>query len=341
MKTIFTLLTLFVFSLSSSAQVLCIKCYNQNARVLTDTNNLIVNGGFENNTCIPENWFLSSYCPNSTYFNCNISGWICTGGGSKTYADIVDSNYSQVIEGTKAVYFGNNFCKACSATLDDTSCITNIGCEVIGTLAQFPNRDQGYGGDTGVSLQQTINGLAIGSIYMLEFWAGGENNQLFMGVFAVNVGFGNIFLKDKPTGYPSGIGIRYVIVFTATSSSHTIKFTNWGHTCGNCTELILDDVRLFAANPDGGNPCITSINDLPENTIASVFPNPATNLLTITTTSTQPSEITLFDIASRKLMEEKFRGTATLNIEGLAKGVYLYQVRDEKGVVSRGKVVKE
>jgi len=40
-------------------------------------------------------------------------------------------------------------------------------------------------------------------------------------------------------------------------------------------------------------------------------------------------------------MQEKFNGSATLNIEGLAKGVYLYKVRDEKGVVKRGKVVKE
>ena len=40
-------------------------------------------------------------------------------------------------------------------------------------------------------------------------------------------------------------------------------------------------------------------------------------------------------------MEEKFTGSATLNIENLSKGVYLYEVKDENGVLKRGKVVKE
>jgi len=178
------------------------------------------------------------------------------------------------------------------------------------------------------------------------------------GLFAVDVGFGNIFLRDPVTAPNSGIGTRYVIVFSATSSSDTIKFTNWGHmqyNGGYTTELILDDVRLFAAT-EGNNICATSTNDLPQNTIATVFPNPATNLLTVTITSPQSAsggetaansplraggEIILFDIASRKLMDEKFIGSATLNIENLAKGVYLYQVKDEKGMLKQGKVVKE
>jgi len=87
-------------------------------------------------------------------------------------------------------------------------------------------------------------------------------------------------------------------------------------------------------------PCLYVSESNQENDF-SIYPNPATNLLTITTTSTQPSEIILYDIASRKLMQQKFSGSATLNIENLAKGVYLYEVRDEKGVVKQGKVVKE
>jgi len=351
MKTIYTLLALFtihfsLFTIHSSAQVLCIKCYNQNARVLTDTNNLIVNGGFENTTC-PATTLAhdSSFCPNSTWYHCDITNWICTGGGIYTYAHICDTSFSKIVEGTKAVYFGNSVGYICSTNWSDTACINKIDCEITGFPIGYPTSKSGYGGDTGVSLSQTVNGLTTGGIYILEFWSGGEKktcNCYNYGMFAINLGFGNIFLTDPMTWPDSGIGTRYVIVFAADSSSHTIKFTNWGHIglSGNGTELILDDVRLFAAT-EGNNICGNGINDLPQNTIATIFPNPATNLLTITTTSTQPSTIILFDIASRKLMEEKFSGTATLSIEGLAKGVYLYQVRDEKGVVSRGKVVKE
>ena len=82
MKTIIALLSFLIFNSSfliSSAQVLCIQCYNQNARVLTGTNNLIVNGGFENNNCTPND---SSFAQTHRDYNCNIINWICTGGGN-------------------------------------------------------------------------------------------------------------------------------------------------------------------------------------------------------------------------------------------------------------------
>ncbi|MEO5674781.1 MAG: T9SS type A sorting domain-containing protein, partial [Chitinophagales bacterium] len=40
-------------------------------------------------------------------------------------------------------------------------------------------------------------------------------------------------------------GTTYIIEFNAISASHTIKFTNWGHICFNCSELVLDNVRLY------------------------------------------------------------------------------------------------
>jgi len=99
------------------------------------------------------------------------------------------------------------------------------------------------------------------------------------------------------------------------------------------TTLWIDDVSVSGGTLNIGDNSITYK--------FKVSPNPATNLLTITTTSTQPSEIILFDITSRQLMQEKFSGSATLNIENLAKGVYLYEVRNENGVIKQGKVVKE
>src|SRR5437016_8700035 len=111
MKTTAILLVAFSFFIlhsslfTSSAQVLCIKCYNQNARVLTDTNNLIVNGGFENG-CFTNGFF----CPNSSLHNCDITNWTCTGGGVNTYARVVGSSFSMIPEGTVAAYFGNYFC---------------------------------------------------------------------------------------------------------------------------------------------------------------------------------------------------------------------------------------
>jgi len=340
MKIIFTFLAAFSFHLSASSQVLCIKCYNQNTRVLTDTNNLMVNGGFEFTTCNPVGVINdTSFCPNSQYYHCDIANWTCTGGGISTYAFVINSAFSIIVEGTKSVYFGNYYAHACLNNLFDTSCISDIGCEVTGIPTGFPYNDTSYGGTTGINLEQTVNGLTVGAVYKLEFWAGGEWSYPKRGIFAVDVGFGNIMLRDLPTRPSTGIGMRYVIVFVATSTSHTIKFTNWGHICGTCTELVLDDVRLFPASPDE-NLCITTINELTNNT-PTVFPNPATNSLTVMTNANHRSVIILYDITLRKLIEENFSGEVSLSIEHLSKGVYLYEIRDETGDMRQGKMVKE
>ena len=337
--TLFIVLLLFL-SFSSIAQVLCIQCYNQNARVLSDTNNFILNGGFENSTCDIYNGD-TSFCPNSIDYHCDIAKWTCIGGGPYTYADIVDSTFSIIVEGYRAAYFGNRYSNACSVTLSDTFCINNIGCEVTGILVGYPYNTAYYGGTTGVSLQQTVHGLIVGNIYLLEFWAGGEWDIFYnKGLFAVDVGFGNIFLRDPVTPPDSGIGTRYVIQFAADSSAHTIKFTNWGHIGTDCTELVLDDVRLLVPGPDDIL-CATDVDEHSKNGGVIVFPNPFENKLTVASKVDGEFEITLFDITSRELLRRSFVNSATINTEQLARGVYLYELKDKNGARIMGKVVKE
>jgi hypothetical protein len=332
---IFTTLTL-----GTEAQVLCIKCYDQNVRVLTNTNNLIVNGGFEISTCPPDNGGDTSFCPNSLYYHCDIANWICTGGGDSTYAHICDSSFSLIIEGTQAAYFGNALCYVCSPSWYNISCLNYVDCGVTGIPIGYPYNTVGYGGVTGVSLQQTVNGLTAGAVYVLEFWAGGEI-AVADGIFAVDVGFGNILLTDPVTRFISDIGTRYLIVFSATSSSHIIRFTNWGHiNAGWSTELVLDDVRLFQVD-EATDPCLTTISNTSTPSSLNVFPNPCTDKLNIFIKGNDQNEIMLYDILSRKIMQKKFTNSATLNTEQLSRGIYIYEVRNKNGVIQKGEVVKE
>ena len=236
-------LFLILISLSARAQIICIFCYDQNDSVSLNVNNLLLNGSFENHTCIPST-ITSSFCPNANWYSCAVDYWDCTGGGLSTYACIFDITYSVIPEGIAAAYFGNHYAKACSSTPHDISCLYDVACTVTGNPSGFPTSDQNHGGSLGVSLEQTVSGLIAGSTYVLEFWAGGENFAQD-GLFAINVGFGDTLLSTKGTPYPSGIGTRYIVEFNATSSTHTIKFTSWGHTCVTCSELILDDVKLY------------------------------------------------------------------------------------------------
>ena len=127
LKLILALLTIHcsILTIHCEAQVLCIYCYDQNDSISHGVNNLVLNGGFENTTCpLIDNG--STFCPNSLNYNCDIANWTCTGGGVITYARMYDSNSVIIVEGTKAPYFGNRYCNACSNTQNDKTCLNNV-----------------------------------------------------------------------------------------------------------------------------------------------------------------------------------------------------------------------
>lgn len=49
----------------------------------------------------------------------------------------------------------------------------------------------------------------------------------------------------------------------------------------------------------------------------------------------------VYDILSRKLLSQEFTGNADIDIERLSRGIYLYQIINDKGMVKNGKIVKE
>jgi hypothetical protein len=327
----------------STAQILCIYCYDQNDSISSGVNNLVSNGGFENSNCIPGSG-TNCFCPASQYYNCDVTDWICTGGGSITYAQIFDSSqvFTTRVEGARGVYMGNMVCKACSTTPNDTSCLNSLSCEVTGIPTGYPINDTAYGGTAGVSLEQTVNGLIIGNSYVLEFWAGGEGGYPRSGLFAVDIGFGYTFLRCKPVLHGE-IGTRFIIEFIATSASHTIKFTNWGHIFASvCTELSLDDVKLYTiAELSVTVPhCNIGIKEQNANTDINISPNPFSNELNFIINNKEDSEIILYDITSRKLLQQQFTNSVTLNTSQLANGIYIYEVRNKNGMIKKGKVVK-
>ena len=101
----------------------------------------------------------------------------------------------------------------------------------------------------------------------------------------------------------------------------------------NLAYIYVDDVSLILT------PC-TGINENINERI-NIYPNPITDILNITNISNEFSEIILYDIASRKLLSQSFTNSTSINTEQLAKGIYLYEVRNKSGVIKKGKVVKD
>jgi hypothetical protein len=323
-----------------------VHCFEQNDAVSPGATNLLLNGGFENTTCTP-GWLEDCFCPSATLYNCDVANWTCTGGDVQSYPSIFDNTLSVIPEGNNAAYFGNGNAFACSELWGDESCQSLEFCTITGIPPGYPRSNPGYGDTTGVSLAQTVSGLIVGNTYVLEFWAGGEPLQgllLSPAIFAVDVGFGKTFLKCKPTGdsgFPTGT--RYLIEFIANATSHQIKFTNWGHTCIDCTELVLDDVSLYPIEELSGTvpDCATAVQEAKESYGVVVFPNPFSSDITIVTNHPTWSSLILYDCHSRLILNQEFTNTITINTSMLSNGIYFYQIRDHNRILKSGKLVKE
>jgi|SRR5688572_16880957 len=100
-----------------------------------------------------------------------------------------------------------------------------------------------------------------------------------------------------------------------------------------------DGQTLF---PDTTTACenVTHVNEIQNKSSVTVFPNPFSNELNFTTGNYEHSEIILCDIASRRILHQIFTNSISLNTEQLARGLYLYEVRDKNGLCTKGKIVK-
>ena len=332
------ILLLFIGYFSGKGQQICVHCFEQNEPISTGVTNLLLNGGFENTTCIP-GWLQDCFCPNSNLYNCDLASWTCTGGDDQSYSSVFDNTLSIIPEGQNAAYFGNGNAFACSEQWGDASCQSIQTCSISGIPPGYPRSNPGYGDATGVSLEQTVSGLAIGQIYVLEFWAGGEPLQGLLslpGIFAVDVGFGKTYLLCQPTGEPGFLtGTRYLLEFMANATSHKIKFTNWGHTCDVCTELVLDDVSLYTIEELSGTvqECTTATHEEKSTEDIRVYPNPFHEKTTIQFELDQAYDISLqiHDMTGHK-METLFQdhrqpGMYQINWHSgnQPSGIYYYQ----------------
>ncbi len=97
--------------------------------------------------------------------------------------------------------------------------------------------------------------------------------------------------------------------------------------------IYIDDVALI--------PCIPTRITEQNETLITIFPNPLDDQLVINTNNNDPTEITLYDITSEKILQQNFTNTLTLNTEKLPKGIYIYELRYKNELIKKGKVIKE
>jgi hypothetical protein len=83
------------------------------------------------------------------------------------------------------------------------------------------------------------------------------------------------------------------------------------------------------------------INEVKNTDDFVLFPNPFTDKINITTKRNELVEVNFFDVTARKIFNQSFINSTSINTEQLAKGLYLYEVRNKNGVIKKGKIVKD
>jgi len=94
----------------------------------------------------------------------------------------------------------------------------------------------------------------------------------------------------------------------------------------------IDDVSVIA-DPTG-----IESNNFGSHT--NILPNPFSDQLTINLSKNEQAEITIYDLMAKKILLQKFTTSVTLNTSQFSKGIYLYQVRNIRGIIEKGKVLK-
>ncbi len=96
------------------------------------------------------------------------------------------------------------------------------------------------------------------------------------------------------------------------------------------------------------NGCHTSLHFGPYATTASVakqtiniYPNPFSNQLIFNLEGFEQTKISLYNFIGQQVVQQAFTNHTAINTEQLADGVYFYELRNDKGAIRTGKVVKQ
>ncbi len=116
--------------------------------------------------------------------------------------------------------------------------------------------------------------------------------------------------------------------FTPTTHFHT---TVYSQSSNFDTAISVNEICLTVSNNE-----IES-----QNLQVTIYPNPFNNNLNIKNNYEGQTEIILFDITGRKLYQNKFTNSITINTEQIEKGIYVFELKNKVRGLINGKVVKE
>jgi hypothetical protein len=251
--------------------------------------------------------------------------------------DFENNTGSCLINIPNATYNINMYNSTAFGTFENLDIVEN-GCSVVNAQSgQFcifiavGNVDTNF--QEAISLELSAP-LQAGTSYTLSFYdkiiSGFSTASVKIGVAVSNNTFGN-FIYSVPAASINNAWTMRTINFVSPINAGYLTVTVGGPVLNSGDAI--DNFQLSTASGIDNNSAAET--DL------IFFPLPFSTLLNVNLNNNQPSEIILYDIASRKLLQKKFTSAVTLNTEQLVKGFYLYEVRNKMGMIKKGRVVKD
>ncbi|HET8837723.1 MAG TPA: T9SS type A sorting domain-containing protein [Flavobacteriaceae bacterium] len=191
-----------------------------------------------------------------------------------------------------------------------------------------------------------------------------ENNNIGVSSYfnSTNNIFINNTIRNNSIGVEIGSYFNGSINFTGniicSNSAYNIKFlsTNNADLSNNCW-CSADSAYIRSTIYDGYTDtsyglvdflpfttgCSLGINEPAENnnSLATIFPNPFNETIEIIGGKNELIEVTIFDLLGRKILFNKFTNSNKINTETLSKGIYFYQIENDKGSFQKGKLIKK
>jgi hypothetical protein len=138
--------------------------------------------------------------------------------------------------------------------------------------------------------------------------------------------------------------ISYSANYTASGNENYLIIGNFTNDLSIDT-LLLDDSAMWVGayvfiDDVSLTPC-TGIEQQNNNEAINIYPNPVRDKINIKSKTNELAEFILYEVTGRKTIQQSFTSSTSINTEQLAKGIYLYEVRNKNGVIKKGKVVKE
>lgn len=135
----------------------------------------------------------------------------------------------------------------------------------------------------------------------------------------------------------SSYSFIYIGRFNLNSLTDSLQLA--GTTC--YAYYFIDDVCVSTDSAYTYNYTYTGIENLEQDNSIKCFPNPFFTQLTFSLADYEQTTILLYNFLGQQVLQQTFTNSTTINTEQLADGIYFYELRNSKGTLKTGKVVKQ